>query len=57
MMIKRIVLATLISWGLIACGGGGGGDDPAPPANNPPGPIQSQTGVWEQSNWDNAVWE
>lgn len=56
MTTKQIVLATLISWSLAACGGGGG-DDPAPPANSPPGPTQSQTGVWEQSNWDNAVWE
>lgn len=56
-MIKHIVLASLILLSLVACGGGSGGDDPAAPANNPPGPAQPQTGVWDQSNWDNAVWE
>lgn len=57
MMIKQIILATFILCGLAACGGGGGGDDPALSPNNPPGPTPSQTGAWDQSNWDNAVWE
>lgn len=48
-----LVCATTLA--LSACGGGGG--DSSPSQENPPGPQQPQTGVWDQSTWDNAVWE